>query len=143
MLHDIGFLVLDRFSAPEFEKALQISMAQHTTIQDAEHEVFGFDHANVGGLLAKKWNLSEEITAAVSHHHNPEQEIEHSEFTNVISIADILIARAGITSTPGSSAPELDERLLESVGIPLEQCDPIVEVAKQEIQRAEAIFKVA
>jgi HD-like signal output (HDOD) protein len=37
----------------------------------AEREAYGFDHADVGGVLATQWNLAPQLAAAAREHHRP------------------------------------------------------------------------
>ncbi len=37
--------------------------------------MFGFDHAEVGAVLAENWNLPDAIVEAISLHHQPEAQI--------------------------------------------------------------------
>jgi len=46
------------------------SAAQQTPLAYAEREVFGFDHAHVGGTLARRWKLAPSVQAAVADHHS-------------------------------------------------------------------------
>ncbi|NPA49018.1 MAG: HDOD domain-containing protein [Thermodesulfobacteria bacterium] len=41
---------------------------------ELEKERFGFDHQNIGGLMAEEWNLPDFLVQAVSAHHHPEIE---------------------------------------------------------------------
>ncbi len=41
---------------------------------ELEKKEFGFDHQNVGGLMAEEWNLPDYLVQAVSAHHQPEIE---------------------------------------------------------------------
>ena len=38
---------------------------------DAEREVLGVDHAEVGALIAEHWNLPEALVVAIRYHHRP------------------------------------------------------------------------
>jgi HD-like signal output (HDOD) protein/ActR/RegA family two-component response regulator len=71
LLHDIGKLVLAA-NLPELYRA-SFLMAQHKQISiiDAEQEVFGASHAEVGGYLLGLWGLPDPIVEAVTFHHYP------------------------------------------------------------------------
>ena len=98
LLHDIGRLAL--FSTmPEHAKAAEdTARAKGMTGQEAEREVLGYDHARVGGMLLRKWDLPYTITSAVSHHHAP----DNAE-SAVLHLADV--AARLLLAEPGDAMP--------------------------------------
>lgn len=71
LIHDIGKLILIDSQVDRFGEALKVSSAQKVPLAKAEGEVFGFNHAHVGGLLANRWKLAPVVQAAVMYHHSP------------------------------------------------------------------------
>jgi HD-like signal output (HDOD) protein len=71
LVHDVGKLVLIDSRAEDFREALQLSQSGKVPLAVAEGEVFGFNHAHVGGLLAQRWKLAPAVQAAVTFHHSP------------------------------------------------------------------------
>lgn len=69
LIHDIGKLILLESCRERFGQALQLSQQRQVPLAAAEQEVFGFDHAQVGGLLANRWKLAPAVQEAVAHHH--------------------------------------------------------------------------
>lgn len=72
LLHDIGSLVLYLQMPDEMTLALQ-KQSEGMELSQAEMEVFGYDHTEVGGALLKKWNLPPLICGAVRFQQNPEK----------------------------------------------------------------------
>ena len=72
LLHDIGKLVLGQALTPELQAAVH-RLAEDGCISrvEAEKEIFGTDHGEVGAALLQSWNLPEEIVEAVANHHQP------------------------------------------------------------------------
>ena len=71
LIHDIGKLILLDSQNERFVEALQLSRDADIPLAKAEGEVFGFNHAHVGGLLANRWKLAPTVQAAVMYHHSP------------------------------------------------------------------------
>jgi len=71
LIHDIGKLLLIDSQSDRFVEALQYSAAHRVPLAKAEAEVFGFNHAHVGGVLANRWKLAPNVQAAVMYHHSP------------------------------------------------------------------------
>ena len=66
LIHDMGSIILDHYFDEEFEQALRAAAAEQSPLLEAELKVFGMTHAEVGMLIAQKWNFPEEVTAAIS-----------------------------------------------------------------------------
>ncbi|MBM4061691.1 MAG: HDOD domain-containing protein, partial [Planctomycetes bacterium] len=71
LIHDVGKLILLESQQDRFAEALRLSAARRLPLARAEGEVFGFNHAHVGGLLANRWKLAAAVQAAVMYHHSP------------------------------------------------------------------------
>lgn len=61
-----------------------------------EMHTFGIDHAILGAELARRWNLPEELLAAITHHHHPSQAGEHVRLASTIHIADSVMMMLGV-----------------------------------------------
>lgn len=72
LLHDIGRLALYTNLPGHARAAEDTSRAKGLLSQEAERALLGYDHARMGGMLLRKWDLPYTITAAVSHHHAPD-----------------------------------------------------------------------
>ena len=71
LLHDVGKLLLATGRPEEYCEALDLAAAEGLAAQDAEQEVLGATHADVGGYLLGVWGLPEEVVSAVAWHHEP------------------------------------------------------------------------
>jgi putative nucleotidyltransferase with HDIG domain len=68
LLHDIGRLVISKLhpgQRPWFDAARN---TPEQRIRD-EREQLGIDHALVGGVLARRWNVPQRIAVAIERHH--------------------------------------------------------------------------
>lgn len=93
LFHDCGIpLMMARF--PDYMDTLKLaSNSDNKTFTEIEDERHSTNHATVGYLLAKNWNLSETIALTILHHHNPEifssQEILPPEVCGLIALIQI------------------------------------------------------
>ncbi|MGP1680042.1 MAG: HDOD domain-containing protein [Burkholderiales bacterium] len=97
LLHDIGRLILAaRF--PEAYRRVAAYRAGHDCHPiEAEHEVLGFDHAQIGAALAARWKFPAGIAAAIAGHHAPMDQPADS-LAGVIHLADVM---AHVLEFPG------------------------------------------
>jgi putative nucleotidyltransferase with HDIG domain len=84
LLHDIGKSLLDKVDHEGFMQAIEKSRESGRPLWDTERELFGLDHAALGGRLAEIWNLPQELRHAISMQHEPAE--------GLATVADPLVA---------------------------------------------------
>lgn len=142
LMHDVGLLVMDRFATSELDQAIECALEKGIRLHEAEQLLFEFDHAQVGALLADKWGLSPKMTSAIRYHHAPLEDTENLDFTPFIAAADTLAYQCGYISTYGPSEREIEPEVLELIGIPAEQLDPIRNVITIEVEKAQEALQI-
>lgn len=70
LLHDIAKIVIDRSLRREVKAELLAAIKTIGEIE-AETEMLGASHAEIGSRICTRWNLPAEIIEAVGFHHNP------------------------------------------------------------------------
>ncbi|MBD3343910.1 MAG: HDOD domain-containing protein [Chitinivibrionales bacterium] len=92
LLHDMGRLALQQFLHDDFEKALKQSGANKTSLCSEEKNVFGFDHADAGAWLGRRWDLHEKITGVLEYHHRPfeipSEYNRHEQLIHIVAYAN-------------------------------------------------------
>ncbi|HSJ47206.1 MAG TPA: HDOD domain-containing protein [Gammaproteobacteria bacterium] len=92
LLHDIGSLVLYARMPDQMADLMLMSEGEEDVLHRAEQEQFGFSHGDLGGALARVWNLPEQLQDAITHHHDPEA--GQSSDAAIIHLADALANRS-------------------------------------------------
>ena len=82
-LHDIGKGLVDEHLDDRY---FRFAWSPDRQIVDAEQELAGVDHAEMGAMLLELWGVPQVIADAVRHHHHPEQAPE--SLAAVVAIAD-------------------------------------------------------
>ena len=71
LLHDVGKLVIARFLDDSLLFSLHLAAVEGVGRREAEFEVLGVDHAELGGLVAQTWRLPASLVRGIGYHHNP------------------------------------------------------------------------
>ncbi len=69
LLHDIGKIVFQKSKLTNYKDIFKQAYDSGKEIRFLEKEVFGYNHADVGGYLLQSWNFEQSIIDAVSFHH--------------------------------------------------------------------------
>jgi len=72
ILHDVGKLVLLTRMPDVFTEVGRMMIDEKTSMHDAEFDLLGVTHADLGAYLLGTWGLPYPIVEAVAHHHRPE-----------------------------------------------------------------------
>lgn len=70
LVHDVGKLVMVRYLNADVSALLNLRDERKITFVQAERELFGCDHAEVGGEMARHWGFPPEIQEAIARHHD-------------------------------------------------------------------------
>lgn len=105
LLHDIGHLIMLNRIPQEELAAIMLTVQGEASkdLIDAERDLLGFDHTEVGAHLARQWHLPEIIVECIAYHHHPSQAKHHAS-----AVAHIHIANA-IASLPYGDIPSADD----------------------------------
>jgi putative nucleotidyltransferase with HDIG domain len=95
LLHDIGKLALNASLDRKAQALARLADLNGWTFVEAERTVLGFDHGQVGGHLATKWNLPQEMVDSARFHHEPELAEEPSLVVDAVHIGNYLTMALG------------------------------------------------
>jgi putative nucleotidyltransferase with HDIG domain len=115
LLHDVGKVVLRQADPERFDQVLARCRAENVAAAEAEQELFGSDHAEVGGWLAERWGLPADIVEAIACHHRPDAATRNPALASLVHIANFLAQRAGYPWASGVDDRGPDARAWESV----------------------------
>lgn len=70
LVHDIGIAFIDK-KIPDASTEIKLKIDLGRSRLDAESSVLGMDHAVIGGIILRQWNVPKIIIEAVQYHHLP------------------------------------------------------------------------
>jgi HD-like signal output (HDOD) protein len=116
MLHDVGKLVLAVNLPGEYKEATRLWESGVELVQ-AEHLLFGANHADVGGYLIGLWGLPVPVVEAVALHHSPSRATQPA-FSPLASVHAANALNYELSACAyGAPAPQLDTDYLGRVGV--------------------------
>lgn len=122
VLHDLGRLVILWHLTTQARDILLIARGKNQLLIQAEAEVLGFSHDEVGYELIRSWQLPESISDAIRHHHDPESAAEQRLESALLHIAQALAYDLVWPSETDTSAENIAEKAWEITGLSLTQC---------------------
>jgi putative nucleotidyltransferase with HDIG domain len=142
LLHDIGELVIFNRLPKEAEAALLMVLDSQDELQvhEAEQAVMGLDHAEVGGELAKHWNLPPLLEECIRCHHNPTGASQHAKAVAIVHIANVLAMMAEVDSLELDDFSPIEPAAWAQAGLDEDCIEEVVREAQAEIKEVEQLF---
>lgn len=88
LLHDIGKLITAMFRPDDWQAMVELAEEEEIVDSEAEDRYWGVDHAVIGALVLKSWDLPEILVEPVNWHHSPELAPGCSNEATIICLAD-------------------------------------------------------
>jgi HD-like signal output (HDOD) protein len=89
LIHDIGKLALIQYDTDKYLAVIEKIESGMLDI-DAEREIFGTDHIEIGYEIAKLWKLPNELVAIIRFHTNPAEADSNKDLISIVRLADKL-----------------------------------------------------
>ncbi|MBP6333809.1 MAG: HDOD domain-containing protein [Aminivibrio sp.] len=139
LLHDLGKLVLFRQIPVSAREAMELSAEKRIPVCDAEREVLGFDHAQVGALLLREWKIPAPLETAVRFHHSSPGFPSALE-PSLLNVADTLAIAMGMGKSGSSTVPGIRPETWEATGLSAGVFHPVVRQGDRQIDDITAAF---
>lgn len=144
LLHDIGKLIIISHLPQEHLKISELLIDDVVRLEDnAEREVLGFSHADIGSFLATKWNLPDSISEAIQKHHEVDSVANEKE-TAIIHLADYLAHKLENLEDTGH---KIEARFFniawQTLDLNSESEPQLLEMLQEEYSKAETFIKMA
>ena len=110
IVHDIGKIILLEYEYNEYANVLKLTESGKYSMREAEMEVFGFDHTQIGFELAKKWKLSLTVQETILYHHNVVSDKTNDLLINSVYLANKIVRmlRLGFAGDNDLTQPDIN-----------------------------------
>jgi len=142
LLHDVGKIILRNFLAEELAVIGDLVVNKNWPPPDAEREVLGVDHAMLGGLAAKRWNLNQSIQAGILFHHRPQKAGGNRLYPNLVALANHLVILCGLGCGFDERKLSLPTTVLFDLSITPPILDQMLLEAQEILTKAEPLFSM-
>ncbi len=130
LLHDVGRLILYSYKPIHAKNVLLRARMDNDLLCAVESEILGFDHAQIGGLILKKWQLPLSLENMVKYHHAPQLSNDPLDAA-IIHLSDIITNAVGMGTSGERFVPPLSEGTWQC----LDMSSNILELTANQIDR--------
>jgi HD-like signal output (HDOD) protein len=134
LLREIGKIVLGSFVDVNASAIVELAGERGVPFHEAEREILGIDHAEVGSLLLAKWNMPRELRNPVRWHHEPEScPEEDRSVTEIVHLADAFTMMEGIGAGGDGLNYRISDAVAEKLGLNSDVAELII--CKMQLRR--------
>lgn len=89
IIHDLGEVFLSNFMRDPFMEVLENIKVHPVKLVDAEAELLGTTHCEIGLCMARKWNFPDAYCDVIAYHHNPGEATVDPILCAIVNLADL------------------------------------------------------
>ncbi len=144
LLHDIGDLIIFNRLPEQAKEALLLVLDQvdDLPIYEAEQQVLGFDHSQVGMELARQWHLPPILEECIGYHHYIGEAKLHPREVALVHLANVFAQMAELDTLDPEDVSTVDPRawVMSGIGADMDIIELVVREAQEEIVELEKLF---
>lgn len=96
LLKDIGKVILSRYVKGLFSEIKAEVQEKGLSFLEAERNILGIDHADLGGQVAAKWRFGQEMVNIIQNHHSPDRVSLEDLSVPIVYLSDCICMMMGI-----------------------------------------------
>jgi HD-like signal output (HDOD) protein len=139
LLHDIGRIILYTRIPHPAREILTWAAQANVLLRDAETEVLGWDHAQLGGMLLKKWTFPLMLEHGVAYHHDPFKS-QHPLEASIVCLSDVLANVLEMGSSGEHLVPPVMPAVWDKMGFEKAALAEIVQLIERQVAEVLYLF---
>ncbi len=140
LLHDIGLVVEVQIRPSELAAVMDEWDPAGNSVVDSEQRHLGTDHCQIGYLLARNWQLTDEVAETIRDHHLESEDIEADSLVGILQLAEHFVSRLDLGIKSGGPT-RLTAPLVAHLRDNVDEYTVLCEDLPGEIERAQALYE--
>ncbi|MGQ9859479.1 MAG: HDOD domain-containing protein [Thermodesulfobacteriota bacterium] len=140
ILHDVGKILLNEYAGRQCVQISKMVMEEDRSALEAEREVLGIDHAQLGRILAERWNLPQSILLIIGRHHEPVHPQRDPMSVCLVHLANLVCLQLGIGAGSRGLAARPSPELLGALGWSPRKIESCVSTFWCDMERVKALM---
>jgi len=140
LLHDVGKLVLGSFVDADYARLAE-AMSRGVPFQQAERDVLGTDHAEMGAKVLDKWSFPDALVNTARWHHDPDAAEPQDPLIDIVHVADVLCLTLGFGIGREGLEYQASEGAMERLGIDSDQLEKTASKVAQGVNELSDALK--
>lgn len=122
LLHDVGKIIIADSLPKQFREILNLASSTDMSVSEAEAQILGFTHADLGAYLLCIWGYPQDMVWAVARHHDPIRQEGDNRLLSMLHAANGLEHEINIMNK-NYNYTRLNHEFLSSTGVDQESLE--------------------
>lgn len=141
LLHDLGVVVYMQYLPEEYRQVRQLA-AQGVPIEEAERQVVGCTHGEIGAALAERWDFPPVLVAVIRHHNTPTAPETFAGEVAVTICADAISRALGVGESISVKMLPIPEETWKLAGVKEGQMGKILDEVGLEMENSRSFINL-
>ena len=117
LLSGVGKLLLGAFIQVDLREIFRLVMDEGMAFDQAEQQVLGITHAELGGTVLARWGLPSQITDVVRYHLRPDEYDGQDTALDLVHVGNVLAKMIGVGLGADGLNYEVSNKVVNRLGI--------------------------
>ena len=143
LLHDVGKIVLNEYVGTNWTAIHKLVREEGLSFLEAEKEVLGIDHAEMGGRIAEQWQFPSALVAGIRYHHSPGFASADLGLVSRVYLGDVVAMMTGIGGGADGLAYHGHAEIMRSLGLSGHDLERMVAELQDQLRKIEILLNLA
>ena len=139
LLHDIGKLVIAECNKEIPDSILKL-VEKGKTFTDAEKEMLGMDHGQIGSKLVRQWKFPSSLIDVIKYHHKPTKSGKHRDLSELTYMGNLISKKITNHDSNDSFKDLTGNAIFKNHKINEEQIRAIIRKGEMQLQDTEMLL---
>jgi putative nucleotidyltransferase with HDIG domain len=132
---DAGYVAMARFIPDLLERVMStVFSTPDISASEVETHIIGFNHAQIGNIVAQEFGLTPEVQEAILHHNNPSYcSPDAIELADLCHLTAWILDRIGFPALPVDPQLQLDPFILRRIKLTVQQMQTTLRASRDEL----------
>ena len=133
LLRAVGKVIIHDQTKDTVSTLVELMTTQNLTLIEAETNVLGYTHTEIGAAVARRWNFPAELVHAIQYHIDPTLAPNHSLSTWVVHVAGSGMLSRNVGVELEQICYPVQPEAYDEIGLSAEQVDELLDPVPEEI----------
>jgi len=142
LLKDIGKIIMGRFVAFSYEKINILVHSKGYSFNEAEKEIIGMNHEELGARIGKKWRFGDKLIYIIRNHHMADENCRNDPETALVYLADIVCMMIGFGTSLDGLAYRFYSEVLDRMNLTEKDLQSVIFDTGERRQKIERLLNL-
>lgn len=142
LIKDIGKVILEKYVSKNRSRITDLVDYSGMSFREAEKEVLGIDHTELGAMIAKMWKFSPRMVKIIKNHHLSDDVMIKDKDVAVVYLSDCICMMIGMGTGVDGLAYRFKDDVVKQLGMSPDDLAMIIAQMGSDMQEIEQLLNM-